>query len=131
MQLSIVIPAFNEEKFLGQSLERIQQALHENRRRGVAWESVVCDNNSTDRTAEIAAQSGARVVNEPTNQMSRARNAGPEGRLRFLHAGGPVSFQLLRRPAVRPPLSASRKVDHLTWLQVARILVWRTEMNSQ
>ena len=39
-------------------------------------ELIVCDNNSTDRTAEIARNAGATVVFEPVNQISRARNAG-------------------------------------------------------
>ena len=37
---------------------------------------MVCDNNSTDRTADIARAAGARVVFEPVNQISRARNTG-------------------------------------------------------
>ena len=36
---------------------------------------VVCDNNSTDHTGEIAEATGARVVFEAENQISRARNA--------------------------------------------------------
>src|SRR5262245_38553359 len=39
-------------------------------------EVIVVDNNSNDRTAQIAAEAGARVVREPFNQISRARNAG-------------------------------------------------------
>jgi glycosyltransferase involved in cell wall biosynthesis len=39
-------------------------------------EVVVVNNNSTDRTAEVADGLGARVVFEPVNQISRARNAG-------------------------------------------------------
>jgi glycosyltransferase involved in cell wall biosynthesis len=39
-------------------------------------EIIVVDNNSDDRTAEIAARAGARVVFEPVNQISRARNTG-------------------------------------------------------
>jgi len=42
------------------------------------WELVVCDNNSTDRTAEIARAAGAKVVFEPHNQISRARNRGAQ-----------------------------------------------------
>ena len=42
------------------------------------WELIVCDNNSTDRTAEIARAAGARVVFEPHNQISRARNRGAD-----------------------------------------------------
>jgi len=37
---------------------------------------IVCDNNSNDRTAEIARSAGAIVVFEPVNQISRARNSG-------------------------------------------------------
>lgn len=37
---------------------------------------IVCDNNSTDRTAEIARSAGALVVFEPVNQIARARNTG-------------------------------------------------------
>jgi glycosyltransferase involved in cell wall biosynthesis len=40
------------------------------------WELIVCDNNSTDRTAQIAREAGAIVVFEPHNQISRARNRG-------------------------------------------------------
>lgn len=44
------------------------------------WESelIVCDNNSTDRTAELAREAGAMVVFEPVNQIARARNKGAE-----------------------------------------------------
>lgn len=42
------------------------------------WESelIVCDNNSSDRTGEIAREGGAMVVFEPVNQIGRARNRG-------------------------------------------------------
>lgn len=42
----------------------------------MAGELIVVDNNSTDRTAEIARASGAVLVFEPHNQIARARNAG-------------------------------------------------------
>ena len=81
MFLSIVIPAFNEEKLLPRCLESVHAAI-----RAVAathgelgeedFEIIVTDNNSTDRTGEIARDAGARVVFEPINQIARARNAG-------------------------------------------------------
>ena len=74
--LSIIIPAFNEEKLLATSLQRIQQALVENLEGASTWEIIVCDNNSTDQTAEIASQAGTSVVFEPVNQIARARNRG-------------------------------------------------------
>ena len=76
MKISIVVPAFNEEKLLGQSLGRIKEAARSFDRRGWQWELIVCDNNSTDRTADIARDAGASVVFEPINQIGRARNAG-------------------------------------------------------
>ena len=43
---------------------------------GLYGEIVVTNNNSTDRTAEIAEKSGARVIFEGHRQIARARNAG-------------------------------------------------------
>ena len=76
MKISVVIPAFNEERLLPESLQRIQAASAAFADAGWATELIVCDNNSTDRTAEIAAAAGAIVVFEPINHISRARNAG-------------------------------------------------------
>ncbi|HXB59156.1 MAG TPA: glycosyltransferase [Candidatus Acidoferrales bacterium] len=76
MKVSIVVPAFNEERLLGQSLGQIKQAAKAFEQRGWETELIVCDNNSTDRTAEIACEAGATVVFEPINQIARARNCG-------------------------------------------------------
>lgn len=75
--LSIIVPAFNEEKLLAASLQAVKAAAARAfAPAGLAWELIVCDNNSTDRTAEIARAEGARVVFEPVNQIGRARNTG-------------------------------------------------------
>ena len=76
MKISIVIPAFNEERLLGESLAQIKSAAGAFTRRGWEVELIVCDNNSTDHTAEIARAAGAIVVFEPINQIARARNSG-------------------------------------------------------
>jgi len=76
MRISIIIPAFNEERLLAASLAEIRAAAAVFADRGWAHELIVCDNNSTDRTAEIARTAGARVVFEPVNQIARARNTG-------------------------------------------------------
>jgi len=76
MKISVVVPAFNEERLLPGSLSSIRAAMREFERIGWASELIVCDNNSTDRTAEIAKAAGAQVVFEPVNQIGRARNAG-------------------------------------------------------
>ena len=76
MKISIVVPAFNEEKLLAATLRSIRAATEAFHKRGWNTELIVCDNNSTDRTAEVARSGGAQVVFEPINQISRARNAG-------------------------------------------------------
>jgi glycosyltransferase involved in cell wall biosynthesis len=75
-KISIIVPAFNEEAMLAESLASIRRAATAFDAAGFGWELIVCDNNSTDRTPDIARQAGARVVFEPVNQIARARNAG-------------------------------------------------------
>ena len=74
MLITIAIPAFNEEKLLPATLAAVTEAGDAFSERNWEMEVVVCDNNSTDRTAEIATACGARVVFEKHNQISRARN---------------------------------------------------------
>jgi glycosyltransferase involved in cell wall biosynthesis len=76
MRISVVLPAFNEEKLLPRTLEGVEASRLAFARRGWQSEVIVCDNNSTDRTAAIARERGAQVVFEPVNQISRARNTG-------------------------------------------------------
>jgi len=76
VKISIIVPAFNEERLLAATLRSIRAATAAFDALGWRWELIVCDNNSTDRTAEIARAGGAEVVLEPVNQISRARNAG-------------------------------------------------------
>ena len=61
---------------LGQSLTQMKSAADAFIRQGWKVELIVCDNNSTDRTAEMARSAGALVVFEPVNQIARARNRG-------------------------------------------------------
>ena len=70
---SIIIPAYNEEAYLPEALASAYAAMDAGRRKG---EVVVVDNNSSDRTAEIARSMGAVVIHEPVNQIARARNTG-------------------------------------------------------
>jgi glycosyltransferase involved in cell wall biosynthesis len=76
MKISVIVPAFNEERGLGASLRSIRDAVLAFDEAGSASELIVCDNNSTDATAAIAREAGAKVVFEPVNQISRARNTG-------------------------------------------------------
>lgn len=100
LDLSIIIPAFNEEKLLAASLDAVKTAataaLSD---AGLRWELVVCDNNSTDRTAAIARTAGAKIVFEPINQIGRARNTGASAAtgawLLFIDADSHPSRELL------------------------------------
>ena len=76
MKASVVVPAFNEERLLAGSLAAMREAMRAFDDAGWTSELIVCDNNSSDRTAAIARDAGATVVFEPVNQIARARNAG-------------------------------------------------------
>jgi glycosyltransferase involved in cell wall biosynthesis len=76
VRITIVVPAFNEEKLLAESLAMIKTAADAFTQIGWGVQLIVCDNNSTDRTAGIARSAGATVVFEPVNQIARARNSG-------------------------------------------------------
>ncbi len=77
MLISIIIPAYNEEKYIGLTLGRIKQAqqllLNE---KGTPAEIIVVDNDSTDSTANIALSLEAQVINEPTHNVAKVRNVG-------------------------------------------------------
>lgn len=71
--LSFVIPAYNEELRLPATLEAIHAAA---RSLGLDYEIVVADDGSTDATAALALQAGARVVTVANRQISKTRNDG-------------------------------------------------------
>ncbi len=70
-KVSVVIPAYNEELLIGQTLETLKQQDYP-----YPFEIVVCDNNSTDRTGEIATSMGAKVVVEKTKGTRFAYDKG-------------------------------------------------------
>jgi len=61
--LSIVIPAFNEETCIGQTVCDIQKHFE-----GIAYEIIVVDDGSTDNTAEVARNAGATVFSRVSNR---------------------------------------------------------------
>ena len=71
--VSIIVPAHNEERLLAATLEAVRAAASSI---GEAPEIIVVDDASTDRTAEIAREHGARVVAADVRQIAAARNAG-------------------------------------------------------
>ena len=83
LDYSIIIPAYNEAAELPSTLSSIRRAMEAVSLEG---ECIVVDNNSTDSTTAVARSHGADlVVQEPVNQIARARNAGAaKARGRFL-----------------------------------------------
>ena len=97
VDFSIIIPAYNEQNYIGAVLERLFNAIAEIE--NLTGEVIVVDNNCSDQTAILAKEKGARVVFEPINQISRARNAGAcvaSGKyLFFVDADTQISNELL------------------------------------
>lgn len=70
--VSVLIPAYNEEKTIGDTLQSIKKQTYPIK------EIIVVDDSSTDKTGEIARSFGAKVVRTPKNTgtKSRAQNFG-------------------------------------------------------
>ena len=71
--ISFVVPAYNEERLLGPTLDAIHTSARETR---VPYEIVVANDASSDATPDIARTHGARVVDCEYRQIARVRNAG-------------------------------------------------------
>jgi glycosyltransferase involved in cell wall biosynthesis len=71
--LSFIIPAYNEELELPLAIAAIRAAAG---KADQAYEILVVDDASTDATAQIAADTGARVVSIDRRHIAAARNAG-------------------------------------------------------
>jgi len=76
VKISVIVPAYNEERLISKTLGQLRLAMTAFSQAGWDSELIVCDNNSTDRTAALARDGQARVVFEPINQIARARNSG-------------------------------------------------------
>ena len=76
LRFSIIIPAYNEEEYLPRLLDSIELARSAYLGGRDAIEIIIADNDSTDRTAEVAAAHGARVVRVEKRRIAAARNGG-------------------------------------------------------
>ena len=88
--VSLVIPAFNEEQTIGRVVAEFREEPHLD-------EIVVVDNNCTDRTAELAAAQGARVVHEARPGYGSALMAGMKA------ASSDLLVPTLYGRSVKPP----------------------------
>ena len=69
--ISFIIPAYNEERFLPATIKSIQEAA-----KGMDYEIIVVNDNSSDQTASVAEAAGARVINVAHRQIAATRNSG-------------------------------------------------------
>lgn len=74
MLVSVVIPAYNEEKRIGKTLTSVSKLLHPD----FDYEIIVVDASSSDKTREMAKQFGAKVVTIEKKTVSYSRQKGFE-----------------------------------------------------
>jgi glycosyltransferase involved in cell wall biosynthesis len=65
LDLSVVIPAYNEEAGIVATLEGLLESFKDSEKR---YEIVVVDDGSKDRTAELAEKTGVRVIRHKKNR---------------------------------------------------------------
>jgi glycosyltransferase involved in cell wall biosynthesis len=75
LDLTFVFPCLNEEKTLGDCIRAVRASLDSS---GIAYEIVVADNGSTDRSREIAEELGCRVVPVAARGYGAALKGGIE-----------------------------------------------------
>jgi len=73
MNISFVLPAYNEERLIGRAISSIHAAMTA---RDIDYEIVVADDASDDQTAAIARALGAAVVTQFHRQIAATRNEG-------------------------------------------------------
>jgi len=76
IDISLIIPAYNEEALLPRLLETVRVARERYSGGADRIEVIVADNASTDRTAEIARAYGCRVAPVEKRRIAAARNGG-------------------------------------------------------
>ena len=70
MRICVIIPALNEEECIGRLVASLPRPL--------VSEVIVVDNNSSDRTAEVARAAGARVITQARRGYGHACAAGAD-----------------------------------------------------
>jgi glycosyltransferase involved in cell wall biosynthesis len=99
--VSVVIPAYNEEKYIEKTLQCIAKQTYKH------FEIIVVDNNSTDRTPAIAKQYGATVLQEQKQGHVFALNSG------MSHAKGDI-IAVTDADTIPPPSWLATIVNALT-----------------
>lgn len=81
LELTILMPCLNEKENIAFCIDQAKSYLSS---KGINGEILIVDNNSTDRSAEIARLRGARVVTEHRRGYGRALRTGLEQAAGFI-----------------------------------------------
>ena len=76
LRFSLIIPAHNEQNYLPALLDTVDIARLNYKANSNAIEVIVANNDSTDKTAEIAKDRGCLLVNVEKRVIAAVRNAG-------------------------------------------------------
>jgi len=86
MDISIIIPTYNEEK----NIETLIKLIQQNAGANLIKEVIVVDGGSTDNTLFLAQKAGARIIKSTEKRRSKQLNSGAEKAsgeiIYFLHA---------------------------------------------
>jgi glycosyltransferase involved in cell wall biosynthesis len=131
LKISLIIPAYNEEKYIGTCL---QYAL---RNKEKFHEIIVVDNNSTDRTKEVAQGfDGVKVIEEKKKGVTKARQRGVEEATGDILAFADADTQMTEiwPDTIREEFTKNPKLvclsgpylyyDFKRWLQIVSSFFW-------
>lgn len=98
--VSIIIPCFNQEKFIGEALQSVLKQTYAN------WECIIVDDGSTDNSAAIcktiaAKNKNIKYIYKINEGVSKARNVGLDNAkgqfIQFLDADDLIESQKIER----------------------------------
>jgi len=107
--IDIIIPAFNEENAVDKVLAEIPRDL--------IREIIVCNNGSTDKTAEVARAGGATVLDEPQKGYGHACLKG-------------INYLRKKPDAEQPGIVVFLDADYSDYPEEARLLVTQITDNE-
>ena len=145
VRCSLVIPAYNEGTYLPRLLDSVFRASEAYRHGPGAVEVIVANNASTDHTADVAIQSGCRVVRVDERRIASVRNGGAAEAageiLCFVDADSELHLQTFN--AIEDALATGRVVAGATGVRLERWsvgiavtfavfmpMVWLTRMDT-
>jgi len=72
--VSVIIPLFNEEKWIGEVITKLLQIDYPKDK----YEIIVVDNGSTDNSLEVVKKFDVTIINDPSSKVGGVRNTGTE-----------------------------------------------------